>query len=129
MVQNGKRKRKAAEKHDAVYEAAASESDLMEEAKAKLLLYINSESVQKALKSVPSGKDGKKAKKQTETDVKKAQGEVDSYNRSRWGMNFAVTMVDENGTEVLCPPVFWKWHSTNESKSNSSESSSKKSEE
>ena len=125
----GKGKRKAAEKHDAVYAAAASESDLMEEAKAKLLLYINSESVQKTLKSVPSGKDGKKAKKQTETDVKKAQGEVDSYNRSRWGMNFAVTMVDENGTEVLCPPVFWKWHSTNESKSNSSGSSSKKSEE
>ena len=81
------------------------------------------------MKSVPSGKDGKKAKKQTETNVKNAQGEVDSYNRSRWGMNFAVTMVDENGTEVLCPPVFWKWHSTNESKSNSSESSSKKSEE
>jgi hypothetical protein len=33
-------------------------------------------------------------------------------------MNFTVTLQDENGTDVLCPPVFWKWHTGSEGKSN-----------
>jgi ubiquitin-activating enzyme E1 len=81
----GKGKRKAAEQHDAIYSKAANPGDLMEEAKTMLLNdYINSDSVQETLKSVPKGKDGIKRKKQTEEDVKRAQGDIDSYNRHRW---------------------------------------------
>ena len=117
----GKKKRQQAEKHNAIHEKAAAASDLMEEAKSKILDdYINSDSVQDILKSIPKGKDGIKRKKQTEQDVKKAKGDVDGYNRHRWGMNFQVAMQDEDGTDVLCPPVFWKWNSGAEQKSGES---------
>ena len=49
--------------------------------------------------------------------MKKAKGDVEGYNRHRWGMNFQVAMQDEDGTDVLCPPVFWKWNSGAEEKS------------
>ena len=96
----------------------------MEDAKEMILnSYINSESVQSTLQSVPKGKDEIKKKKQTESDVKRAQGDIESYSRNRWGMNFAVTLQDENGTDVLCPTVFWKWHAGFEEKSGESKTS------
>ena len=117
----GKGKRAQADKHNAIYEQASKTADLMEEAKEKIVnSYINSESVQTILQSVPKGKDGIKKKKQTESDVKRAQGDIESYSRNRWGMNFQVLLQDENGTEVLCPPVFWKWHAGFEEKSGES---------
>jgi len=120
----GKGKRAGAEKHNAIYEQGAKISDLMEDAKEMILnSYINTESVQSTLQSVPKGKDEIKKKKQTESDVKRAQGDIESYSRNRWGMNFAVTLQDENGTDVLCPTVFWKWHAGFEEKSGESKTS------
>ena len=96
--------------HNAKIAKAQEDSDLMEDAR-KIISesFIEAESTQKALKMVAVSKDQKATKKSVEESVKNAKGDLNSYNRNRWGMSLYANMVDENGTSVLSPPVFWKW--------------------
>lgn len=105
---------KKREKHNAKVSKALEESDLMEDARKTITeSFIEAESTKAALQIVAVTKDQKKTKKSVEESVKKAKGDLNSYNRNRWGMSLHANMVDENGTSVLCPPVFWKWRSGN----------------
>jgi hypothetical protein len=97
-------------KHDAKVSKALEETDLMADAR-KIISesFIEADSTQKTLKMVAVTKDQKATKKSIEESVKKAKGDLNSYNRNRWGMSLYANMVDENGNSVLSPPVFWKW--------------------
>ena len=106
----GKGKRKAAEEHNKIYNKGKQESDLMAEACTIITeSFIENPATIEVLNSVPSSKDGKSKKKSMEEAFKKAKGDLAAYNRNRWGMYMQASLVDENGQDVLCPPVFWKW--------------------
>lgn len=105
----GKRKRADAAKHNKIHNEGMQESDLLAEARDRVTEFIENPATLKVLNSVPSSKDGKTAKKNMEQAVKNAKGDLGAYNRNRWGMYMQASLVDENGQDVLCPPVFWKW--------------------
>ena len=97
-------------KHDAKVSKSLEESDLMADARRIISeSFIEADSTQKTLKMVAVTKDQKATKKSVEESVKKAKGDMNSYNRNRWGMSLYANMIDESGTSVLSPPVFWKW--------------------